>query len=57
MKRKEKVIIFVHLIQYYRAVIYNLIAKNYDVAIGLMNLRCFDIITLPFNPFIKKENK
>lgn len=31
------------------------IAKNYDVAIGLMNLRCPDIISMPFNPFLKTK--
>lgn len=31
------------------------LAKKYDVAIGLMNLRCIDIISLPMNPFLKTK--
>lgn len=31
------------------------IMKSYDVAIGLMNLRTIDILSLPFNPFINTK--
>lgn len=31
------------------------LAKKFDVVIGLMNLRCLDIITLPINPFLRTK--
>ncbi|AXT18582.1 glycosyltransferase [Flavobacteriaceae bacterium AU392] len=31
------------------------IASNFDIAIGLMNLRCIDIMLLPFNLFLKTK--
>ncbi|PIE49111.1 MAG: glycosyltransferase [Flavobacteriales bacterium] len=31
------------------------IVKKYDVVIGLMNLRALDILSLPFNPFLKTK--
>ncbi|RSC93567.1 glycosyltransferase [Tenacibaculum singaporense] len=31
------------------------IARNFDVTVGLMNLRCIDIVLMPLNPFLKTK--